>query len=101
MKQHGWASYRDTRNMSSISIYPLNRFTSSIFLSILLACVNTCQLRAAEPKPLRALLITGGCCHEYAKQKDVLKNGLEARLNIVLDQIHTDDSSTHPPLPFL
>jgi hypothetical protein len=56
---------------------------------------------AAEAKPLRALLITGGCCHEYAKQKDVLKNGLEGRINLTVDQIHTDDSSTHPPLAFL
>jgi type 1 glutamine amidotransferase len=49
---------------------------------------------AAEPKPLRALLITGGCCHEYAKQKDILKAGLEARVNVEITQVHTDDSST-------
>ena len=28
--------------------------------------------RAADAKPLRALLITGGCCHDYAKLKDIL-----------------------------
>lgn len=33
-------------------------------------------------KPLKVLLITGGCCHDYAKQKDILKEGLEARANI-------------------
>ncbi|MBC8117763.1 MAG: hypothetical protein H7062_25515, partial [Candidatus Saccharimonas sp.] len=27
----------------------------------------------ARPKPLKALLILGGCCHDYAKQKDILK----------------------------
>ena len=26
----------------------------------------------ASDKPLLALLITGGCCHNYAKQKDIL-----------------------------
>ena len=31
--------------------------------------------RAADSKPLRVLLITGGCCHDYAKQKDILKKG--------------------------
>src|SRR5262249_37866642 len=36
-----------------------------------------------------------------SKQKDVLKNGLEARINVTIDQIHTDDTSTHPPLVFL
>jgi hypothetical protein len=52
-------------------------------------------------QPIRALLITGGCCHEYGKQKDVLKKGLEGRINIVVDQIHTDDRSTKPPLDIL
>jgi hypothetical protein len=54
---------------------------------------------AAAPKPLRVLLLTGGCCHDYAKQKDLLKNGLEARANVTVDIIYSDDTSTHPPLP--
>lgn len=53
---------------------------------------------ADAPKPLKILLITGGCCHDYAKQKDILKAGLEARANVQVDQIHTDDKSTKPPL---
>ncbi len=53
---------------------------------------------AADTKPLRALLITGGCCHDYAKQKDILKHGLEARANVVVDQIHSDSGATKPPL---
>src|ERR1044071_6135726 len=56
---------------------------------------------AAEVKPLRVLLITGGCCHDYAKQKDILKEGLEKRANVVVTQIHTDDKSTKPPLAIL
>jgi hypothetical protein len=56
---------------------------------------------AQDTKPLRALLITGGCCHDYARQKDILKKGLEARANIVVDQIHSADSSTKPPLAIL
>ena len=56
-------------------------------------------LAADAPKPLKALLITGGCCHDYKAQKDILKNGLEKRLNVVVDQIHVDDDSRKPPLP--
>lgn len=55
-------------------------------------------LAADAPKPLRLLLITGGCCHAYGAQKDLLKAGLEARLNAQIDQVHSSDSSTHPPL---
>jgi hypothetical protein len=55
----------------------------------------------AAPSPLRVLLITGGCCHDYARQKDILKAGLKERINVVIDRVHTDDSSTHPPLAIL
>jgi hypothetical protein len=54
-----------------------------------------------EPKTLRLLLVTGGCCHDYAKQKDILKSGLEARANVVVDIVYSDDISTHPPLAIL
>lgn len=83
------------------SLRYLNCRTSSLILLLSALCLASRQAGAAEGKPLRALLITGGCCHEYGRQKDILKSGLEARLNIVVDQIHTDDTSTRPPLPFL
>ncbi len=49
--------------------------------------------------PIKALLLAGGCCHDYAHQKDILKEGLEARLNIRVDVIFSPDGSTRPPLP--
>jgi type 1 glutamine amidotransferase len=55
----------------------------------------------AAPAQLRVLLITGGCCHDYAKQKDILKKGIEERANVVITQLYTDDKSTHPPLAIL
>jgi hypothetical protein len=75
------------------------RFERLILAGAILAAAT---LHAAEaPKPLRALLITGGCCHDYAKQKDILKEGLEKRAHIVVDQVHTADKSTKPPLAIL
>jgi hypothetical protein len=56
---------------------------------------------AATTKPLQILLITGGCCHDYASQKEILKKGLEARANVVVTQVHTDDKTTKPPLAIL
>ena len=41
-----------------------------------LAGLSAGELRATDkknlPKPLRALLITGGCCHDYATQKALI-----------------------------
>ena len=76
----------------------------SLLTAILLGCSLTTNLTlAADIKPLRVLLITGGCCHDYAKQKDLLKHGLEARANLIVDQIYADipagTSATKPPLP--
>jgi len=73
---------------------------SSLLLSasaLLIAIALPLQAQKS-PKPLKALLITGGCCHSYATQKNVIKKGLEARANVVVDQVHTDDSSNNPPL---
>ena len=58
--------------------------------------------RAAEAtKPIKVLLIAGGCCHDYAKQKEILKAGLEARANVTVDQIYTADKGTAPTLPMI
>ncbi len=49
---------------------------------------------AADPTPIKALLITGGCCHDYVAQKNLLKAGIEARAYVTVDLIHSDDRST-------
>ena len=68
--------------------------------------VLTCfvAIPAAAPaqelaKPIKALLITGGCCHDYANQKVILKTGIEARANVIVDVIYVADGNTTPALP--
>jgi len=53
----------------------------------------------AQTPPLKALLITGGCCHDYANQKVILKHGIEARANVVVDVVYVPDANTRPALP--
>jgi len=38
-------------------------------------------LSAAE-KPLKGILITGGCCHDYAKQKNIISEGISKRVPV-------------------
>ena len=72
----------------------------SSFLALVISAALGLQSFAADAvKPLRVLLITGGCCHEYSKQKDILKKGIEERANVLIEHVHTDDKSTKPPLP--
>lgn len=76
--------------------------TASRFFTLVLFSVLAAGAYAAgAAKPLRVLLITGGCCHDYEKQKDILKTGLEQRARLVVEHLHTPDKSTKPPLACL
>ncbi len=50
----------------------------------------------ADAKPLRALLVLGGCCHDYAKQKDILAKGIAERANVVVDIAYDSNKGTKP-----
>ncbi len=53
------------------------------------------SLLAADPvKPLRVLLVTGGCCHDYEKQHLILGEGLAARANVEMTFAHNPDKTT-------
>ena len=45
---------------------------------------------SAEQKPLRVLVVAGGCCHDYANQKEFLKKGIEARVNATVEVAYVD-----------
>ncbi|GEP41602.1 ThuA domain-containing protein [Brevifollis gellanilyticus] len=63
---------------------------------ILLATAAAYFVKAADnaPKPLRVLLVAGGCCHEYDKQTTALKESIEGKLNAVVDVAYNPDKST-------
>ena len=52
-----------------------------------------------KAKPLRALLISGGCCHDYQSQNVILSDGISARANIHIDVVWTRDPGHDPKLP--
>ncbi len=75
--------------------------------SIALICIaamtvnvsTTLRLSAAEKsparaKPIRALLVLGGCCHDYEKQKDILSKGLAERANVEVTVAYDPDKGT-------
>jgi len=57
--------------------------------------ISTAATFAADaPKPLKCLLVTGGCCHDYAKQKDILTRGISARANVQWTIAYDPDKGT-------
>lgn len=58
---------------------------------LLLLCVVVAapEVRSDEPRePLRGLLITGGCCHDYEAQKHLITEGISQRVNITWEIVH-------------
>jgi hypothetical protein len=89
-------------NISTIHLPTSSSNHSWFQLSILsLAVAVTTAVATAAPDPLRILLITGGCCHDYVRQQDILRAGLEQRINAQVTIIYCPDRSYHPPLPIL
>jgi type 1 glutamine amidotransferase len=67
--------------------------TRSLVLgAALLAAVSAPAADAV--KPLRVLLVAGGCCHDYAAQTQILEKGIEARVRADVEVVFNPDKST-------
>ena len=54
---------------------------------------------SSESKTLKALLIAGGCCHDYATQTKILSKGIQELANIRVDVTWTRDQDHNTSLP--
>jgi type 1 glutamine amidotransferase len=68
------------------------------FLSLAVAILGPrTQIAVADdaaPKPLRALLVLGGCCHDYEHQKDILTKGISERARVEVVIAYDPDTTT-------
>lgn len=79
---------------------------SLVALLLLVTSPFICAIAAQEtspsptaPRKLRALLITGGCCHDYDNQKNLIARGLEARCAIEVTVVQQGGSATNSRIP--
>ncbi|HWE97403.1 MAG TPA: discoidin domain-containing protein [Tepidisphaeraceae bacterium] len=71
------------------------RFDRMVALAtILFAFLNSSLARGEDDKPIRALLVVGGCCHDYTKQKEILTRGISARANVQWEIAFDPDRGT-------
>lgn len=63
-------------------------------LSFAILALTLAQAAETEDRPLRALLVIGGCCHDYARQKDLLTQGISARANVAWKIAYDPDKTT-------
>jgi type 1 glutamine amidotransferase len=67
--------------------------TLALSVSVMLTLSLHAQDKPAQ-KPIKALLVLGGCCHDYKKQKDVLAKGIAERANIEVTIAYDPDTTT-------
>jgi type 1 glutamine amidotransferase len=66
----------------------MNRFIYFLFLGASLVLASSTF--AGDAHPLRVLMITGGCCHDYENQKHILAEGISARANVEFTIVHEE-----------
>jgi type 1 glutamine amidotransferase len=70
---------------------------SGLLAVCLAACgflVSPLIVRAEEEKPIKALFVCGGCCHDYLHQKDIITKGISARANVEWTIAYDPDKTT-------
>lgn len=71
------------------------RCVCQIVIPIVLVGLFAIHASANEPpKPIHALMVTGGCCHDYEVQKKVLSEGVTARANVKWTIVHEGKERT-------
>ena len=78
------------------------RYSVTVCTTLLLSCFLQAQDKPAatpEVKPLKALLVTGGCCHDYDIQKELISKGLWQRAHIDVTVVRQGGNATNSKIP--
>src|SRR4051794_41574215 len=68
--------------------------TTLAALAAVLAGTDPTAAAPPEAKPVRALLVIGGCCHDYKKQQELLTKGVSAQANVQWAVAYDPDTTT-------
>lgn len=73
----------------------MKKFTSCLRRAGLFVFTLAFVIGASAAEPLRALMVCGGCCHDYEAQKKILSEGISARANVTWTIVHEGDKRDH------
>ncbi len=62
--------------------------------AVIVGTAPTGAAPAADEMPIRALLVIGGCCHDYKKQAELLTKGISGRANVQWAVSYDPDTGT-------
>ena len=84
--------HRTSKNAGS-GHFSVQRWVLSVECFLLFAfavCGAVFSATAADTRPLKVLMVTGGCCHDYENQKVILAHGISARANVEFTIVHEE-----------
>ncbi|MED5278034.1 MAG: hypothetical protein VYD86_02860, partial [Verrucomicrobiota bacterium] len=73
--------------------------SSLLRATILLSAFVLSHLTVSAAEPLRALIITGGCCHDYGNQSGIIAKGVSARANITFNVKYQGGTDRNVKIP--
>jgi hypothetical protein len=73
----------------------LSLYKKTIAVCLMAFCAIT-SFAEETTKPIKVLLVIFGFVHDYATQKDLIKNGIEARINATVEIAYNDTKDTKP-----
>ena len=75
----------------------------TVILTSLVAAPSFAQTdkpaKKSGTRPINALLVTGGCCHDYDRQKLILTRGISARANVRWTVVQQGGKTTNTKIP--
>lgn len=72
----------------------ISKSARSLFATLSLVVLSFAAIATAQAaEPIHALLITGGCCHDYGDQQKILTEGISARANVTWTILYEGGSS--------
>ena len=77
------------------------RFQLPTICFLLVSVGVSASVAGKEPvKPIQALLITGGCCHDYTGQKKILPEAISKKANVEWTVVHQGGATTTAMIPY-
>jgi len=70
------------QNQSGMGSYLVMLQKAIGFVALYCSFFFSLAIHSAETKPLKVLMVMGGCCHDYTNQVKILSEGLRARVNL-------------------
>ncbi len=78
-----------------------NVFSIGMFLfSVVIAAASVLPLRGDEVPALKGLIVSGGCCHDYPNQDQIVSKRLSERVRIEFDIVRASGTSRKTRLQF-